>query len=147
MNKLPNEIIRLIFSFGYPEHRQHVRVLNEKIKNNQFIRSCIFDMIYDDIYMFIRLNPIFSHGITKVFKMYPLQVKRKIFSLCITCVCCETHCSNRPRTLDYTSTTPFQVGTRCGCRCRSIARRIHAAYRFPVEHSYSSHSIVIRNLK
>ena len=148
MNELPLELIRHIFSFGDPMHRKHVLVLNEKIKDIQFTRHCIFNMIDDDVSFFINLNPItFNSGIHEVTKMYPLHVKRKIFKLCTTCVCCATHCSNRPRMLDYNSNTPIQLGDRCDCSCRSIARRIYRAHRYSIKKNlYSTMSIVNRNL-
>lgn len=148
MDKLPNDIIRHIFSFGDPMHRTHVRIINEKIKHIHFTRYCIFQMVYDDVCLYIALNPtVFALGIDKVMRLYPLQVKQKIFRLCTSCTCCATHCSNRPRVLDYTSNTPIQKGDRCYCSCRSLARILHHSYRFPVEiNKYSKKSIVIRNL-
>ena len=148
MNELPIDIIRRIFSFGDPAHRRHVHVLNEKIKDIQFTRQCIFNMIYEDVSFFIDLNPnTFAAGISEVTKMYPLHVKRKIFKLCTTCVCCETHCSNRPRILEYNSNTQIQPGDRCECSCRSIARRIYRAHRYSIKKNlYSTMSIVNRNL-
>jgi hypothetical protein len=129
-------------------HRTHVRIVNEKIKQNQFIRKCVFDMVYEDVSLYIALNPtVFALGITKVMKMYPLHVKQKLFRLCTSCTCCATHCSNRPRFLDYTSNTPIQKGNRCYCSCRSLARSLHHSYRFPVElTTYSNKSIVLRNI-
>jgi hypothetical protein len=148
MNELPIDIIRRIFSFGDPMHRHHVRVLNEKIKDIQFTRQCVFNMIDDDVRFFIDLNPhTFVSGISEVLKLYPVHVKRKIFKFCTSCVCCATHCSNRPRTLDYESNTPIQPGDRCECRCRSIARKIYRAHRFSTKKNmYSTMSIVNRNL-
>jgi hypothetical protein len=147
MNELPLELIRHIFSFGDPAHRRHVRVLNEKIKDIQFTRQRIFNMIFEDAVIYSNLNSTcIAFGIINVFKMCPLHVKRKIFKLCTTCVCCETHCSNKPRTLDYSNNTPFQHGSRCLCYCRSFARKMYKAYRFPIENVYSEQSIIIRNL-
>lgn len=140
MDRFSLDILRLIFSFGYAEHRRHVSVINEKIKDIDFSRQRLFEMIEDDVMQYCPQ----LHFSYQMFQIYPHHIKRKLFKLCVSCYCCDVHCSNRPRNIHYIENTPACSSIKnCTCPCRSYARLIHDSYVKPVlKNNYKSSSVI-----
>ena len=122
---LPLDVIRLICSFGYPEHKQYMHQICAQLRYH------LSGLLQHNLYVLKKeLLKMVTHTSAKTFLKYEADrtVLHDFLQQCVRCCCCSKHCHNRPTN---SFTDEVSVGenssTECPCKCRSISRDIKRA--------------------
>ena len=142
---LPPDVITLIYSFGYPEHREYMN----KIGNQLRLFKYNINLLYENYLKLYRMD--YLHSVQE-FLTYAVddEVLEDLFKQCTRCYCCSKHCHNRPNNY-YTNEVSigenFNTDEICHCKCRSLSRMIKRSIPktyYGSETDYIKHTIVCR---
>jgi hypothetical protein len=112
------DLIRLIYSFGTPEHRKFTQTLKTDLEPDSTKLGVLFSKhsdIYPDMYSYL-----YKHSIRDL-EEHLIRYKR--------CFCCTRHTHNKPifsnGFIVITGTSVFEHPVSiCDCPCRSLSRQI-----------------------
>lgn len=126
LKTLPLDVIRLICSFGYPEHKTYMKEVCAEVRHQLSVLNHNMGLLQKE-----KLKMILPTG-TQWFLKYEADknVLHDFFQQCIRCCCCSKHCNNRPTnylTDEVSVGENFSSGEPCHCKCRSISRDIKRA--------------------
>ena len=112
------DLLRLIYSFGTPEHRQFTKMLKEDLQS----QAIAFDEYFQN-------NRDIYPDIDTCLDTHSKQSMEKYVRSSSRCFCCSRHSKYKPSlskdTLTATGPSPsvFDNSTaHCDCPCRSLAR-------------------------
>lgn len=118
---LPPDVITLIYSFGYPKHKEYINKISNQLTR---VFNHNISLLYESYYKLYRLDYVDSFT---EFLTYSVEdgVLEELFKQCTKCYCCSRHCHNRP-TNYYTDEVSIGENfyTDCNCKCRLLARKI-----------------------
>jgi hypothetical protein len=119
------DLVRLIYSFGYPEHR----VLTQYIA--QEIREDVHEITYERLYWIESMTPDRREGdisLTRFLEEVPMDLL-KLLNGYKRCYCCQRHNKNKPiihegqiHTFKGVVTERNAYPCDCGCPCRHYSR-------------------------
>lgn len=117
----PLDVIRLIYSFGYPKYKKYMSEICSQISfprleyNLYMLKAEYYKFNNDQAMIWFFTNEVDE------------EVIKDLFKQCTKCCCCSKHCHNRP-TNYYTDEVSvgenFTTDEICNCGCRSISRDI-----------------------
>jgi len=120
---LPYDVTRHIYSFGYPEHRQYMKQLCEKIERGKVLDYNI--NIITNQHRYGRIS------FEELLKEVDPDILEKLFNQCVRCNCCTKHCNKRPKYLfgeELNRAENYDVN--CPCKCRQFSRSIKKCYEY-----------------
>ena len=124
MNKLPEDLQRHIFSFGYSDHRKHMKQICEKLERGKILNYNI------DV-----LTSQYNYGnipsLEYLLREVDPNILERLYNQCVRCNCCTKHCNKRGKYIGstlLTFTENYDVG--CNCKCRQMSRFIERAYDY-----------------
>jgi len=121
------DLVRLIYSFGDPNHRD----LTQRI--TQEIRPDVHEMTYDRMYWIANMDEedLHSYGISDYLKQVDTINLLKLLKTYKRCYCCQRHYRNKPTIHDGQFAVFTGVVTErpvalidCECPCRHYSRFI-----------------------
>jgi hypothetical protein len=119
----PPDVASLICSFGYPEHKEHMKEITQQLTGLLDYNLYLLD---EDYLKLFQMNYI--GGIHEYFTyVVDDEVLEDLFKQCTKCCCCSKHGHNRPinyYTNEVSIGENFETSEQCQCKCRSIARSI-----------------------
>lgn len=123
LKTLPLDAIRLICSFGYPEHKEYMREIGSQLTGRLAYNMSI---LLEDEYEYRNKQGRLGFLMEEV----DAAVLKELFKQCTKCCCCSKHLHNRPTRHDTDEVSVgenFNTDDPCHCRCRQIARDIRRA--------------------
>lgn len=109
--KIPIEVIRHIYSFGYYEHRILTGKICDYIRIRGEIMNTNISLLMDD-YRLYSDTTLYSLGIIEFINMIMNKDKQKeLLVQTLGCYCCTRHSYKK---------IPINIGCRCRCRCKFI---------------------------
>ena len=140
IKQLPSEVITLIYSFGYPEYKEHMNEICHEIINYtgtglvQYNLNLLREDYYN-VHNYYVNNYYVTCMVDYLIHAVNNEVLEDLFIQCTRCYCCSKHCHNRPKNY-YTDEVSigenFETSEQCHCNCRQIARSIkrsHCEYK------------------
>tara|TARA_B110000114_G_C15037965_1_gene375782 strand:+ start:683 stop:1159 length:477 start_codon:yes stop_codon:yes gene_type:complete len=137
MDKVVNnlDLIRYIYSFGYPEHRFYMKMIIFHIKNkkNKMIHNidCILRdwEFYESSLYYGAIYDLFLH------KLLNKQTQFKLIKQLGKCCCCNRHCQNKPKVVDneivyHYDNKHYDIDKECNCNCRILSRDLYHIHSF-----------------
>jgi hypothetical protein len=110
------DLVRLIYSFGDPDHRRLIRIIGQEIKYNP---TEIWDQ-YWKRRPHVRLT---VYTIYDYLREMPRAKLMKLRSATSRCYCCQRHSRKKPSIYGMNGSVTETHETICGCTCRGICRR------------------------
>jgi hypothetical protein len=123
------DLVRLIYSFGYPEHRMHMKGITSCFKQKdeiiQFNLSCLQEdwIIYHEIYPDGSMDRMIS-------SLFVEEEQYNLLHQLIDCRCCTRHSYGKPiRSMLWASDYVPARDESCLCCCRHMSRvLLHSIY-------------------
>jgi len=123
MEQMNSDLKRLIYSFGYPEHRVYMKEIVEYFKHQAFKREHNLKCIRRDFQVNIHVSPCPLRQLLP--ELFNITQHEILLNQMIDCRCCTNHSHSKPvRGGDgyYTSEAPKTQKEDCSCGCRNMAR-------------------------
>ena len=129
------DIMRHIYSFGYPEHRFYMKCIQFHMKDKKYNITNNMHYILDDWSFYVdsqiygAIYDLFLH------KLLNKKNQKKLIKQLGTCYCCNRHCQNRPRVvfdeiIYHDDGKKYQKDEECQCMCRQMSRDLLHIYDF-----------------
>jgi hypothetical protein len=123
-----DDIIRYIYSFGYPEHRKHIKNIMFQIKTDIYYLSRVILSDWSETYIGLPLQHYFDLCYKKdEIKTFYLKYK--------TCRCCTRHSYYKPDLINHNyneKQNPCYYDDsktcECECDCRHMSRILYKSY-------------------
>ena len=125
LKRFPDDVIRLIYSFGFPEYISNMSAICSELLMSSRIMTCNIDMLFDEY----QINSE-DRGMYWLLARVDDEILQDLFKQCTKCCCCSRHCHNRPTnyyTDDLSVGENFTQDEECRCRCRTTSRCILVA--------------------
>jgi hypothetical protein len=127
IKNFPSDVITLIYSFGYPEYKEHMKEVCYQLTNYtgtglvQYNLNLLRQDYYNvhDSYVTCMVDYLI-HAVNN-------EVLEDLFIQCTRCYCCSKHCHNRPTNYygdEVSIGENFETSEQCHCNCRQLARSI-----------------------
>jgi hypothetical protein len=122
----PPDVSRHICSFGYPEHKEHMKEVSNQLTG---LLEYNLSLLHEDYIKLLKIDYvqcIFDYFVYTV----DFEVLKDLFKQCIKCCCCSKHCHNRPINFNTDKVSigeNFNTSEICHCKCRQVARHIKRA--------------------
>jgi len=124
IQQMPEDVKRHIFTFGYVEHRKHMKKLCEKLQRDKVLQ-------YNINVIVTQYNSGGISNMVRLLKEVDPDILEKLFNQCVRCNCCTKHCNKRPIYIGAkTLSVAENYHVECECRCRQMARMIERAYDY-----------------
>jgi hypothetical protein len=131
MNNL--DIIRLIYSFGYPNHRIYMKQIVDTFKDEQANREFNMECIIDDWNLYHQSKYYLSSMNILLSDLFNRSQQTILLVQMIKCKCCTRHCHNKPFILNgniiYKPNRIKYTMYDCNCNCRHISRELFKCYK------------------
>ena len=136
MNQVMNnvDLLRLIFSFGYSNHRQYMREIVNEFKSDDDNRKFNMECIMDDWTLYVE-SQYYHSGINMFLAdLFNNQQQKSLLTQMIKCKCCTRHAHNKPimlndRFIYYETSIKYTKDPHCDCHCRHLSRNLWFCYK------------------
>ena len=135
MDQVMNNIylLRIIYSFGYPEHRLYMKRIVDDFKDEQNTREFNMECIMDDWALYYQSQYYHSGFDMLLSDLFNRQQQKVLLFQMIKCKCCTRHSHNKPILLNdriiYYPTSIKHTKDECYCHCRHLSRNLWHCYK------------------
>jgi hypothetical protein len=128
------DLIRLIYSFGYPKHRQYMKCIVNQFACEEDVRRFNMECIMDDWVLYFESQYYPSAIDMFLSDLFNSQQQKALLRQMIKCKCCTRHSHNKPillndRIIYYPTTIKHKRDPYCNCNCRSLSRSLWFCYK------------------
>jgi len=123
--KKNDDLIRLIYSFGYPEHRTYMNEIVSHFDENNFKIENNIKCIRRDYNIYCGLTEYPSSLDMFITDLFSKEEQHILLKQMLSCRCCSRHSHSKPHNLiiyccDVVEETSTDV--HCHCSCRHLSR-------------------------
>lgn len=140
------DLIRIIYSFGYPKHRENMKEIVSSLHYKNLKRNNIMDCLKHDYELYTKHNP-YSSMDRFVPDLLSKKEQQEVLCQLIQCRCCTRHSHNKPIMVDKTfyykpSSKRYYNDVECKCSCRHLSRTLwHSLAHRACRHRYKDITI------
>lgn len=123
------DLLRIIYSFGYPKHREYIKEIVSTFHYKHSKRNNIMTCLKYDWNLYASNNPHYSTMDSFMSDLLSEKEQEYILRQMIQCRCCTRHSHNKPIMVDKTfyykqSNKRYYNDVDCKCSCRNLSRQL-----------------------